>query len=170
MPWKASNASRPGCGATPMCWISSGGYARTMRHSAPMLQGLDSMGWISTACTPLSRPPSRWSAHGCLKCAHLLVQYAYTPRGNGPHRQLFVPRYPELTDEKDIKWGVEGLGHLKGHRHPTAQQCEHQDLRSIGIGLELFGELLPGVAPVPEIAPLIPASAALPLSMLPAGR
>ena len=59
--WRTSGASRPGCGATPTCSTSSAGCATHNDGAAGRArQGRASTGSTSTACTPRSRPCSRY--------------------------------------------------------------------------------------------------------------
>ena len=54
---------------------------------------------------------------------HSLVEQANPTRGDGPHRQLFVSRHSEFANQEDVERCSQGLGDLKGDRHPSARSA-----------------------------------------------
>ena len=55
----------------------------------------------------------------------LLVEDADAAARDCPHRQLRLPREPELADEKDVERRPQRAGDLARHRHTAARQAEH---------------------------------------------
>jgi hypothetical protein len=61
-----------------------------------------------------------------------------------------MTRYSQLSDQKNVKWCVERLGNFKSDRYATSGQCEHKDVRAVGIGGQLARQKLSGLATVTE--------------------
>jgi hypothetical protein len=71
---------------------------------------------------------------------HARIQHTDSSGGNRSHRQLFVPRNPELSDEEDVERSVQCQRDLERDRHPTTRKSQHSDVVPTGVGRELRAE------------------------------
>ena len=81
---------------------------------------------------------------------HVLIEHDHAAAGDGPHRQLFVARQPELADEEDVERCVQGPGDLVGDRHAAPGQRQHDDVRTVGVCGQLLGQEPAGLAAIGE--------------------
>src|SRR5256885_4916617 len=61
-----------------------------------------------------------------------LFPYTTLFRSDRAHRELLVPREPELAHDEDVERRAERLGDLEGHRHAAPRQREHDDVIAPG--------------------------------------
>jgi hypothetical protein len=58
-------------------------------------------------------------------------------------------RHTEFADDDHVQRGAQGIGHLVGHRHPTARQAD-DDHPGTGKAQQALGKPASGFGPVPE--------------------
>jgi hypothetical protein len=66
------------------------------------------------------------------------------------HGKLRVARHTQLAHDKDIEREMQGGGYLISYRHATSRKGEHDDVVSVGIFPETFGQNMAGVPTVPK--------------------
>ncbi len=80
---------------------------------------------------------------------HPVVEHPHAVLTDRAHRDLGPVGHAQFPDEADVEGGVEGGGHLDGHRHAAAREAEDHDVLVLEV-VEPGGELPPGVAAIAE--------------------
>src|SRR5512146_548481 len=64
---------------------------------------------------------------------HVPIDHADAAARNGPHRELFVPRYAQLSHDEYVEWRAERHRDLEADGNAAARQREHDEVWPLGV-------------------------------------